>query len=174
MARIESKSITCIPAQENSTIEKYQRFGWMLESSQEIYNKDSHVEGNYSVTETTNYVKLVFKRDKDMPYYNEIVSLENKYDTVSLPNPGTHVFVKVITLIGAILFLVTGIPFAIAGLAGEGAGFAVVGILFVILGIGCIVVRSIFSKRDKEAIASVRHQEENMRKKILREVARYV
>lgn len=174
MARIESKSITCKPAQENSTIEKYQRFGWTLESSQEIYNKDSHVEGNFSVTETTNYVKLVFKRDKDMPYYNQIVALENKYDTVSLPNPGTHVFIKVITLIGAILFLVMGIPFAIAGLAGEGAGYAVLGILFVILGIGCIVVRSIFKKRDNEVVGSVRIQEENMRQQILREVQKYV
>lgn len=173
MARIESKSVTCKPAEENPTIEKYQRFGWALESSQEVFNKDSHLElhGNtqYSVTETTNYVKLVFKRDKDMPYYNEIVALENKYDTVHLPDPGQHVFLKVITLIGAIVLLLFGLIFSFTG--GVGTVF---GIIMVILGIGCIVVRTIISKRDKEAVASVRHQEDNMRKQILREVARYV
>lgn len=173
MDRIESKSITCKPAEENATIEKFQRFGWALESSQEIFNKDSHLElrGNtqYSVTETTNYVKLVFKRDKDMPYYNEIVVLENKYDSVHLPAPETHSFLRIITLIGAIAFLVIGSITMFTG----GAGIAI-GIILDLLGIGCIVVRSIISKKDNDAIAAVRYQESNMRQKILDEVARYV
>lgn len=83
MARIEKKTVTCIPSDENRIIDVYQAFGWMLDSSQEVYNKDSHIEGrrdgNYSVTETTNYVKLVFARDKDMPYYEKITQLEARF-----------------------------------------------------------------------------------------------
>ena len=91
MARLEKKSITCKPYEENDTIHKFEKFGWTLESSQEVYNKDSHVEGrfgkNYSVTETTNYVKLVFSRDKDMPYYEEITKLETEYDGIVAEEP---------------------------------------------------------------------------------------
>lgn len=173
MARIESKSITCKPSEENFTIDKFQRFGWTLESSQEIYNKDSHIEGNYSVTETTNYVKLVFKRDKDMPYYNEIVALENQYDSVRVPNPKTHNPLLIATLIGAIFFLLLGIPWMIGGFA-ESVGMAIGGILFVILGIGCIVVRVKFKKQDKEAIGNARYEEDKARNQILNEVAKYV
>lgn len=83
MARLESKSLSVSPSMEHEAIETYQKFGWELKSSQEIFNKDSHQEQHgdsiYSVTETTNYVKLVFQRDKDMPYYNEVCEIEDKY-----------------------------------------------------------------------------------------------
>ena len=83
MARLESTSLSVSPSKEQEAIETYQKFGWELKSSQEIFNKDSHneVRGDslYSVTETTNYVKLVFQRDKDMPYYNEICEIEKKF-----------------------------------------------------------------------------------------------
>lgn len=83
MARLESKSLSVSPDKEHEAIETYQKFGWELKSAQEIFNKDSHEElrgdSVYSVTETTNYVKLVFQRDKDMPYYNEVCEIEDKY-----------------------------------------------------------------------------------------------
>ena len=83
MSRMENKSISVAPKYEQETIEIHNRFGWLLVSTQEIYNQDSHIERRgdslYNVTETENYVKLMFTRDKDMPNYNEIVSVEQKY-----------------------------------------------------------------------------------------------
>ena len=83
MARMESKSIEVSPKEEQSTIDTFGKFGWSLVSSQEIFNKDSHLERRgdtiQNVTETTNYVKLVFNRDKDMPYYDKVTELENSY-----------------------------------------------------------------------------------------------
>lgn len=64
MARLESTSLSVLPNDEQEAIDTYQKFGWELKSSQEIFNKDSHNERRgdsvYNVTETTNYVKLVF------------------------------------------------------------------------------------------------------------------
>jgi hypothetical protein len=80
---IESKSITVAPSEEQQVIRKHEQFGWILKSSQEIYNKDSHLEsrfsGLYNVTTTKNYVKLVFQRDTEMPQRDRIQSLENQY-----------------------------------------------------------------------------------------------
>lgn len=64
MARLESTSLSVSPKEEQSVIELHHKFGWELKLSQEIFNKDSHNERRgdsvYNVTETTNYVKLVF------------------------------------------------------------------------------------------------------------------
>lgn len=81
MARMESKSVRVAPAAEQITIDRYQKFGWVLLGSQEVFNRDSHLEEGApgtinSVTETTHFVKLVFQRDMDMPYYNKIKELD--------------------------------------------------------------------------------------------------
>ena len=81
---IETKVETIAPSGEQRKIEEKACFGWRLKSSQEINSKESHLEqdglyGIKSVTTKENYVKLVFERDKDMPNYNKIVELENKY-----------------------------------------------------------------------------------------------
>lgn len=86
----ESKSISVLPSEEQSTIQVYQTFGWELQSSQEIFNRDSHLEKDNngdinSVTTTTNYVKLVFCRNTEMKNYHQLVDLERRYNNISFP-----------------------------------------------------------------------------------------
>lgn len=136
MSRMENKSISVAPKYEQETIEIHNRFGWLLVSTQVIYNQDSHIERRgdslYNVTETENYVKLMFTRDKDMPNYNEIVSVEQKYysllnqkpyeDTASETAKKLCIIVSIISVLFAVLVLshsdiVTGLFFiAIAAL----------------------------------------------------------
>ena len=82
--RWESKVLQISQSQEQKTIKKYERFGWELASSQTVDTKDSHLEdrwdGLYSVTESTNYVKLTLRRNKNMPHYDELVKLEKQLD----------------------------------------------------------------------------------------------
>ena len=111
MARLESTSLSVLPNDEQEAIDTYQKFGWELKSSQEIFNKDSHNERRgdsvYNVTETTNYVKLVFQRDKDMPYYKQICELENKYYSTikSEPRNASSYAVTVFGIIIAVIGL---------------------------------------------------------------------
>ncbi len=83
MARMESKSVSVAPAMEQEAIEKHELFGWTLLNSQEVLSKESHLkeEGGdlWNVTTTTNYVKLVFQRNLEMPQIAEIKKLEEKY-----------------------------------------------------------------------------------------------
>lgn len=44
MARMESKSVRVSPASEQITIDRYQKFGWVLLGSQKVFNRDSHLE----------------------------------------------------------------------------------------------------------------------------------
>ncbi len=80
---MEIKTLDVKNSKEAETIEFWAQFGWVLKSSQRIYNKDSHLEqrgdSTYSVTETVDFTKLVFERDKNGPHYDEIVSLEAEY-----------------------------------------------------------------------------------------------
>ncbi len=80
---MEIKTLDVKNSEEAATIEFWQQFGWVLKSSQRVYSKDSHLEtrgdSTYSVTETVDFTKLVFERDKNGPHYAEIVSLENEY-----------------------------------------------------------------------------------------------
>ena len=83
MARTESKTLSVAPAREQEAIQKHEMFGWTLFSSQEVFSKDSHLEERggdlWSVTTTTNYVKLVFQRDLEMPQIAEVKNLEKEY-----------------------------------------------------------------------------------------------
>lgn len=139
MARLESKSMTVAPSREQSTIDTYQKFGWSLVSSQEIFNKDSHLERDSrnnlnSVTETTNYVKLVFQRDTDMPNYAQIRDLNNSFDreyayyeSLSCSNPGKALIVLgiIFLIVGVICIIANAVPFGIIG-AVLGVGFIVI------------------------------------------------
>ncbi len=83
MARYESKSVSVAPADEQEAIQKHEQFGWELKSSQEIHSQDSHLESRgdeiWNVTTTTNYVKLVFQRDMDMPNIAAVRKVEEEY-----------------------------------------------------------------------------------------------
>mgnify|MGYP004461237845 CR=1 FL=1 len=128
MARLESTSLSVSPKEEQSVIELHQKFGWELKSSQEIFNKDSHNERRgdsvYNVTETTNYVKLVFQRDKDMPYYKQICELENKYYSTIKSEPrnassyAVTVLGIIIAVIGLLCALFGEVGVKIVGIAG--------------------------------------------------------
>lgn len=120
----ETKSITVSPSDEQGTIELHETFGWQLKSSQEIFNKDSHLEnrsdGVYNVTSTTNYVKLVFCREKTMPNYDKLVKLENDYSLTTLPIKPSG---KILFILGGILVVggIASLPFGLAyGIPGIG------------------------------------------------------
>jgi len=120
----ESTSVKVSPIEEEETIQTYEMFGWELVSSQTVDNTDSHLENHmgtlYSVTQSTNYVKLVFKRDKNKPNYNRIVELEQEYDFSNPPDPpvqpglvlpGIGLFLLVLGLYSYKFFLIWSIPF---------------------------------------------------------------
>ena len=86
----EIKTITVKPNEDAQTIQNFQCFGWTLLSSQEVYNKDSHLEAwgknTYSVTQTTHYVKLTFERDTaKLVNYSQIRRMEDAYMAVPYP-----------------------------------------------------------------------------------------
>ena len=173
MARMEKKSVTCRPFEENSTIQKYESFGWTLDSSQEVFNKDSHVEGRYggnvSVTETTNYVKLLFSRDKDMPYYEKIVELENQYDLVKVEEPSKSgkgcssaiaaLYGWPLAIIGTILFFSLKEP-----------GF----LIMTAIGIIVLVFRFKTHGSYNDAVTKANEEFQKKQRDILEEVKKYV
>ena len=83
MANDETKSVTTSHEEEQMIIEKHEQFGWSLHSSQEVLSQTAHsTDMGYYVqhtTTTTNYVKLIFKRDRDFPHAREIRPLEDEY-----------------------------------------------------------------------------------------------
>ncbi len=85
---MEIKTLEVANSDEVSTINFWQQFGWTLKSSQRVFNKNSHLEqrGNdtYSVTETVDFTKLVFERDKNGPNYAQIAALENRYFQINI------------------------------------------------------------------------------------------
>lgn len=80
---MEIKTLDVANSEENETIEFWSQFGWVLKSSQRVYNQDSHLENRggstYSVTNTVDFTKLVFERDKNGPNYERIAELERMY-----------------------------------------------------------------------------------------------
>ncbi|GHU99608.1 hypothetical protein FACS1894211_05310 [Clostridia bacterium] len=81
MARMESRSEQVAPQFEQTTISKYEDFGWLLQSTQEVVdNYLSSSRGN-TYQNRSKYVKLMFQRDRDMQNYDAIIRLEREYDT---------------------------------------------------------------------------------------------
>lgn len=85
---IEFKSIDIDVEEEQKFIMAFQNFGWRCVGSQRIYNQTTKPTGaiqfqNYtyihSVTDTVDFVRLSFERDKKMPNYDEIVELEDEF-----------------------------------------------------------------------------------------------
>lgn len=82
----ESYSLSCYPSDEQFWTDVYNSFGWKLFSSQEVINNDVDVRvvGDYIQTTKTkeHFVRLVFKRDTNMPHYSELKELEKAYNAV--------------------------------------------------------------------------------------------
>lgn len=141
---IETKSVTVAPDYENFEIQKWAKFGWVLKSSQEIYSKDSHLESRgdavYSVTSTTNYVKLVFQRDTEMKNYQALKSLEQEY--YSLIDPAIK------GLKSFIIALIVGIVLVAYGIAEGGLPSIIAGL--VVAAFSVLLIMSA-SKKNKQA-----------------------
>lgn len=164
--RLETKAMQVAPNEEQGTIDLYQKFGWTLTSSQEIFSKDSHQEVRggdvYNVTETTNYVKLTFQRDKDMEYYSEIVALENKYFSLNKP-----IYIKKKGLI------ILGIILAVLDLFAFG-GSVILGIAVLIGAVVSIVFGVKNKKKAEETYAKECQEYRKATEAILHEVSAYV
>ena len=142
----ETKSISVNPNDEQDIIEIFQIFGWELLSSQEIFNKNTHLEtrddGVYNVTSTTNYVKLVFSRETTMPNYSKFLVLENEYWSIDNPDykppfgTGLMKIIAGISAFGGFVLLISGA--------------ADLGIYPFIFGIGLLGVRSIIKSKSED------------------------
>ncbi len=113
----EIKSFKVHPDYESEEINYRQRFGWEFVSTQEIYNKDTHLERGISdiildtttsVTETTHYVKLTFKRDRSK-INPRLVEIEEELEHLSPPVRSSYGCDWVAGLVGAGGFLLCGI-----------------------------------------------------------------
>ena len=114
----ETKAVQIHPSEENEQINLWGKFGWEVQSSQEIYNQNTKDLGDKVVTTTTNYVKLVFSRDTSMPNYDKIRSYENDYDrksaniaSLSSTEPSINPIAAGILLL---LYVVPGIIYIVA------------------------------------------------------------
>ncbi len=86
---LEYKSVNIDNDDEAEIVELLTSFGWELKSSQRVYNQDTHLEYSHtdsegrrvydSVTDVTDFTKLVFQRDKSMENYDEICEWEEHY-----------------------------------------------------------------------------------------------
>lgn len=84
----EFKSLDIDVEQEEKIIQAFQSFGWRCTGSQRIFNQTTTPTGAvsyesytyvHSETETIDFVRLTFERDKKMPNYDEISALEDEF-----------------------------------------------------------------------------------------------
>lgn len=91
--RVETRVVDVAPHHEQSMIDLMARFKWRLKSSTPVKTKDTHLEQRgdkiYSVTETEDYIHLVFERDLDDPNIRRVKALEAEYYSIVIPSiPG--------------------------------------------------------------------------------------
>ncbi len=112
---IESKSIKVGVSEEQRYIDIMQKFGWTLQSSQEINVKESHLENRgdkvYSVTTGENYIKLVFKRDTAIPNYAKLKDLEGRYFNILNRMPSA--INGKVAFLGILFFVVPGVLYIV-------------------------------------------------------------
>lgn len=106
----EVKSIKVHPDYESQEINFRQKLGWEFVSTQEIYNKDTHMESSFfsdsitSVTETVHYVKLTFQRDRSM-VNPRLLDLEREIDNLNPPDE-PHQFGSLALLVGFFIYII--------------------------------------------------------------------
>ena len=109
----ETKSVKVHPDYEAECIAFEQRFGWELFNTQEVYNKDTHLENSFftdtitSVTETTHYVKLTFQRETEK-VSTELKQLERDFDNLTYPEEPRY-WSKLFILGGFMIYVIPGI-----------------------------------------------------------------
>jgi hypothetical protein len=91
---LESKTINCDPKDEAEILDTYQTFLWKMVNRQVIFNKEEKFDGASSFTsqygntggtvytheEITNYVSLLLQRDTANPLYEQIASIQQKWE----------------------------------------------------------------------------------------------
>lgn len=109
-------------------------FGWVVQSSEEIYNEHNEIigadikvygdgivdsfmkgwtgkDGSINVRQrkvVTNYVSLVFARDTEMPNYSELKSMNAEFESImNTPEPKKPVKRTAVTAIGAVLIILS-------------------------------------------------------------------
>jgi hypothetical protein len=105
------------PYNEQYMIDLLAHFKWYLKSSTPVKTKDTHLEERgdkiYSVTETEDYIHLVFERDLGDPNIQRIKALEWEYFSIvipSVPGYGGPIFVALIGLAtGPFVILIWGL-----------------------------------------------------------------
>lgn len=114
---LETKSMQVATSEEQNTIDLMQNFGWTCLSSQEINSKESHLENRggdiYSVTTSENYVKLIFQRDTNHKYYNELVNCENTYNSILHSKPTAPSFRLLMAIVGLLFWILPGVLYIV-------------------------------------------------------------
>lgn len=165
MAKIETKSVSVLPREEQDVIKFYEKFGWTVQSSQEIFNRDTRDEVRkntmgddelWNVTTTTNYVKIIFQRDKEIDNYKKLCELQEEYET------NEFIFKKAPGIMpGKILSIVIGLCL-IACISGFVNGQVGVGFVGLIFGGGIFAARYFLRYKpndEKASAAYLRNQE---------------
>jgi len=123
--RVETLIEQVAPHQAQALINLRARFHWRLKSTQRVRTKDTHreVHGDteYDVTETEDFIQLVFERDLDEPNINKVRALEAEYLSIEFPTRPGYVLPVIVCL------------FLGLGLAAPTFGLSVIGsiVLFV-------------------------------------------
>ena len=139
---IEYRTERVEPQNESTVIEILQTFGWILTSSQEIYNESTEVvgvdvkvyddglvgsfmqgwtgsNGKVNVRQrknVTNYVVLKFERDTEMPNYYELSELNSEFDSkLNVVEPKKPMKRTVITAVGTLIIIISIIMALIQG-----------------------------------------------------------
>ena len=116
----ESKTVDMPAGSEDQVASLLQDFGWQIQSSQRIYNKDSHLERDLagdliSVTETTDFVRVVFQRDQNMVNYPKLKQLYEEYEENAPESSWNYLSTSpdiqdlVIVIFGLIMWIIPGL-----------------------------------------------------------------
>jgi hypothetical protein len=105
-ARVETRVLDVDPEDEQHVINLMARFKWQLKSSTPVHTSDTKIRERdgriYSVTETDDYVHLVFERGLDTANLGEIRALEAEYFSIVIPrHPGY--WMPVVMMLASIL-----------------------------------------------------------------------
>lgn len=154
--RYENRVLQIAPAEEMSTIQKHEAFGWELMSTQTIDTTNSRFESNtgedlWQITERKNYVKLSFRRDMNRPNYAKLAELESQYDKAKFRGPGKPVETKWPKICG-IIAIIIGIFGIISALSSGEVINIFGGVIAIVVGV-CLL--SWYRKLEEEYLADL-------------------
>ncbi len=156
---LEGKVAKVSPEFEQFTIDANQKFGWEVVGAQEVFSQVSRQEarsdGVYSVVQSTNFVRLLFKRDTKMPHYKEIKALEEEFDSIPYPKKkklsAGWAFLNVMLFLSAVIFIAVGIVVGNQRNTGDvGTPLLIIGVCSAVLWIISLAICSHKKKKNQE------------------------